>query len=93
MSSSQDQVHSEMEDRTAQSGFVKSVFQVFSGSRFRTPGVPKTLDSDSIRRDETGQGDRDHVSGSLSEEMVLTEEITDSAASLDGARSLAELPL
>ncbi len=59
MSSSQDLDHSEMEDRTAQSGFVKSVLQVFSGSRFRTPGGSKTLDSDPIRRDETCQGDRE----------------------------------
>ncbi len=72
-----------MENRTVQSGFVKSVLQVFSGSRFRTPGSLKTLDSDPIRRDENRQGDRDHVSGSTSDEVVLTEEITDSAASLD----------
>ena len=87
MSSSQDQDHSGMEDKTAQLGFVKSVLQVFSGSRLRTPGVSKTLDSDPIRRDETGQDDRDHVSGSSPDEVLLTEEITDSTASLDAGPS------
>jgi hypothetical protein len=80
MSSSQEPDQSEVEDRTAQPGFVRTVLQVFSGSRFRTPESPKTFGS---RRDENRQGDRAHLSGLTSDEVVLTKEIPDDTTPLD----------
>jgi len=76
MSSSQNSDESKMGEKETQPGFVRSVLQVFSGSRLRTPESSKKFESDSdlIRREENRQCDQARMSGLVADEVELTEE-------------------
>ena len=66
-----------MGDRAIQPGFVRSVMQALSGSRFRTPESPKGSTLDSIRRDEGRQDDQAPLTGLTPDEVILADETTD----------------
>ena len=79
MSSSQDPDQDKMEEKTTQPGFIRSVLQVFSGSRLRTPESPKDFDyeRDSIRRGETRQNDQTRMPELTTDEVELRKEMND----------------